>query len=87
MNKHERATLANRTKAHAGAIAYAYRRLSEELRTELQHLTTQQRAQLLASLATDAVRMGSAPTGYPTATEAPHSAPNVAQGYPSGDGQ
>ena len=84
MNKAQRATLANRTKAHAGAIAYAYRRLSEELRAELQHLTTQQRAQLLASLATEAVKMGSANTAT---SGRMCSAPAVTPGHPSGDGR
>lgn len=62
MNKHERAHLANRTCATAGAIAFAYKELENRLGPQLQHLTTSQRAAMLSEMATEAVRMASAPT-------------------------
>ena len=65
MTKHERAALANRTRATAGAIAFAYKELENRLGPQLQHLTTQQRAAMLSEMATEAARMASAPAPQP----------------------
>ena len=65
MTKHERAHLANRTRATAGAIAFAYKELENRLGPQLQHLTTQQRAAMLSEMATEAARIASQPAPQP----------------------
>ena len=65
MNNAQRARLANRTRATAGAMAFAYKELSERLGPHLQHLTTAKRAEVLAQMATEAARIASSPpAGY-----------------------
>ena len=65
MTKAEKANLANRTKATAGAMSFAYKELSKRLGPHLQHLTTEKRAEVLAQMATEAARIASSPPpGY-----------------------
>lgn len=71
MTKAEKANLANRTKATAGAMSFAYKELAERLGPHLQHLTTAKRAELLAQMATEAARIASQPTPEPSRQPVP----------------
>ena len=71
MNNAQKAALANRTRATAGAIAFAYKELEDRLKPQLQHLTTQQRASMLSEMATEAARIASQPTSEPSRQPVP----------------
>ena len=71
MTKAEKANLANRTKATAGAMAFAYKELEDRLKPQLQHLTAQKRVEVLSSMAAQAARIASQPTSEPSRQPVP----------------